>query len=47
MCACVGGHLDVAQYLLTQGAKVDAKDNVSSDIMTIFILISLISFVIY
>ena len=34
MCACSGGHLDVTQYLLTQGANVDAKDNVSGDIIT-------------
>ena len=36
MCACFGGHLDVAQYLLEKGANVDAKDNVSGDIFKLY-----------
>jgi ankyrin repeat protein len=36
MCACFGGYLDVVQYLLKKGANVDAKDNVSGDIIKFY-----------
>jgi hypothetical protein len=29
MVACQEGHLDIAKHLVTQGAEVDAKDDVS------------------
>jgi len=29
MGACIGGHLDIAQYLIAQGAAVNTRDNVS------------------
>ena len=29
MWACTEGHLDIAQYLIAQGAVVNARDNVS------------------
>ena len=35
MGACAAGHLSVAQYLVDRRADINAKDNVSYDIMTI------------
>ena len=32
MGACVGGHLEVAQYLVDRGVDIDATDNVSYNI---------------
>jgi len=29
MWACMEGHLDIAQYLISQGAVVNTRDNVS------------------
>ena len=29
MVACQEGHLDIVKFLVTQGAEVDAKDDVS------------------
>ena len=50
MWACREGHLAIAHYLITQGAEVYARDNVSCDMndeWTIFMCWYAITYIIY